>query len=63
MGLIAAESGDSACNPVDSACAVKSKPTSLSLNHQWVLGFVGACGVRFWVIWKVWVNFEGFGLV
>ena len=48
--LVASASGNRACKPVDWACIVKFRPISLSLNHQWVLGFVKACDVGFWVI-------------
>ena len=48
--LVTSASGNQACNSVDWACTVKSRPISLSLNHQRVLGFMKACDVGFWVI-------------
>ena len=46
-GLVASARSDRACNLVDWAYAMKSRPTYLPLNHQWVLGFV-----RAWIKFK-----------
>ena len=70
IGLVAAYSGDKTCNSVDWACIVKSRPTALSLNYQWVLDFVKVRDVAFWVfgMFRVGLGFksslgQGLGLV
>ena len=49
QGPVASASGNQAYNSVDWACIVKSRSISLSLTHQWVLGFEKACDIGFWV--------------
>ena len=56
--LVTSASGDQACNSVDWTCTVKSRPVSLSLTHQWGLGFMKACDVGFWVFEMFWVDWD-----